>query len=347
MDRDGDGRISEDWPGGSDPDRNFPHDWPEFEDESGSYPLIVPESRAIANFVQRHRNIFAVLVLGRHDTVVKLPDPKEVTATGLPAMIHEKDLEPYAAVAKEWCDTMGQKRSSSSPTAGSLVAWLNVNRGIPAFASTLWGRPDLPEPPKPPEGAPAPPKPADPESAAWLRYSDEVRGGKGFVPWTRVQHPQLPDVEVGGWVPGFRENPPLEEVLATGGRLAGFLGGLAGRRPDIVLSEPKAEELAPGLWRISTTVTNRGRLPNVMRPARGSNHVPPHSVRVSVPVERVQAGQRVNLLRGLDPGEETRFEWIVNADRTDEVSIELALGGDAVAAWRLKDGRVRRGEVGR
>ena len=344
VDRDGDGRIAEDWTGGLDPDRNFPHDWPEFEDESGPYPLVVPEAKAIANFVQRHRNVFAVLVLGRHDTVVKLPDPREVTAMGLPAMLQEQDLEPYAAVAKEWCEAMGQKRSSSSPTAGSLVSWLAVNRGIPAFASTLWGRPDLPDPPAAPDGAPAKPKPTDQEAAAWLRYSDEVRGGAGFVPWKPVRHPQLKDVEVGGWVPGFRENPPIDEIVPLAGKLSGFLGKLADRRPVVNLAEPSVSQLSPGTWRITTTVTNAGKLPTVLRPARASNHVPPHTVRVSVPVSRVQAGQRVTLLRGLDPGQEMRLEWIVVADPTEEVSVELALGGDVTASWRIRGGRVERGE---
>jgi hypothetical protein len=39
-----------------------------------------------------------------------------------------------------------------------------------------------------------------------------------------------------------------------------------------------------------------------------------------------------------------RLEWIVVADPTEEVSVELALGGDVTASWRIRGGRVERGE---
>lgn len=344
IDTDGDGRMAEDWPGGIDPERNFPHRWPEFEDEAGNYPLLSNESKALAEFVASHPNIFGALVLGRHDTVVNLVDAKARTPGGMPAMYAPEDEHAYAEVAKAWREIVGQKRAEGRDTAGSFVAWMNAQRGVPTFASTLWGRPDVPEPSEAEKARRKDlPRPTDAESAAWLDYSDRVRGGAGFVPWARVEHPQLQNAEVGGWVAGFRENPPLEEVAPLGERCAKFLVNLAGRRPTVRLAAPKVTAMGPGIWRIETTLSNTGTLPTVMRGGRAEGVVPAHVVRVSVPLDRVKSGRRIDIVRGLDPGEVRRLAWIVQAPPEEEVAVELLFGGHVVERHAFTDGTAATG----
>jgi len=309
IDTDGDGRIAEDWPGGLDPERNFPHRWPEFEDEAGAYPLIAPEAKSLADFVMTHPNIFAATVLGRHDTVITLPDAKAKTPGGMPVMIDEEDAAAYGELAKAWKEVVGQKRAEGRDTAGSFVAWMNAQRGVPTVASTLWGRPDLPEPSEEEKAKSkdkdneknkertSAGKPADEEAAAWLAYSDRVRGGAGFVPWTRIEHPQVPNTEVGGWVAGFRENPPLEASLS-----------------------------------------NTGRLPTVMRGGRADTVTPAHVVRISVPVERVKSGRRSDIVHGIDPGELRRYSWIVAAPPDEEIAVELLFNGTTSTRFAFRDG---------
>ncbi|MFM7797682.1 MAG: M14 family zinc carboxypeptidase [Planctomycetota bacterium] len=339
IDADGDGRMAEDWPGGIDPERNFPHRWPEFEDEAGVYPLLAPESKALAEFVAAHPNVFACLVLGRHDTVVNVPDAKARTVGGMPAMLAPEDERAYADVAKAWREVVGQKRAEGRDAAGSFVAWMNAQRGVPTFASTLWGRPDVPEPTEEEKARRKDlPKPADAEAAAWLDYSDRMRGGSGFVPWTRVEHPQVPNMEVGGWVAGFRENPPLDEVAALGERCAAFLAKLAEHRPMVRLSAPTVTSMGPGLWRIEATLSNTGRLPTVMRGGRAEGVIPAHVVRLSVPVDRVKSGRRIDVVRGIDPGEVRRLAWIVQAPPEEEVAVELLLAGNVVERHAFTDG---------
>ena len=44
-----------------------------------------------------------------------------------------------------------------------------------------------------------------------LRFNDEVLGGRYFSPWTTYQHPELGEVEIGGWHSKFwGQNPPAE-----------------------------------------------------------------------------------------------------------------------------------------
>jgi hypothetical protein len=338
VDADGDGAVAEDPAGGIDPDRNFPHRWPEFAPDAGAYPLCVPESRGLADFVIAHPNLIAALVLGRHDTAVARPDGKGKTPGGMPEMLDPKDVDQYAGLAKAWCDATGQKRAEGSDAAGSLVAWLNAQRGLPTVAATLWGRPDVegeeegakkPDPPKP--------VPADAEAARWLRRSDAL-GGTGFVAWHPFEHPQLGAVEIGGWVAGFRENPPPAEVAALGGRCAEFLARAAAMRPAVTLRDAVATELAPGLLRVDATLANDGRLPTAMRGGRAPGIAPAHVVRISVPVERVRSGRPVQVVRGLDAGQSMRLSWIVSVAADEPVELRLTHGPRPMQSVRLRGG---------
>ncbi len=353
IDTDGDGRIAEDWLGGIDPERNFPHRWPEFEDEAGSYPLIAPESKAIADFVMSHPTIFAAFVLGRHDTVINVPDGKARTPGGMPVMIDEADVATYAELAKSWREISGQKRADARDSAGSFVAWMNAQRGVPTFASTLWGRPDVPpaaETPKPADAANADkaadkkadkketPKPADAEAAAWLEYSDRACNGTGIVPSTRMDQPQLRNVEVGGWVTGFRENPPIAQVPALGDACAKFIAAIAEARPMIAISEPAVLAVGPSLWRIETRLANTGRLPSVMRGGRADLVTPAHVIRISAPMDRIQAGNRNDVIRGIDAGSARVYSWLVNVPPGEEVAVELLYNGKLAQRWAFRDG---------
>lgn len=396
IDSDGDGRIAEDWKGGIAVDRNFPHRWPEFEDEAGAYPLIAPESKALADFVIANPRIFAAIVIGRHDTVVSVPDGKAKAEGGMPAMIDEADVGAYGEAAKLVREALGVKRAMGSDTAGSFVAWMNAQRGVPTFATQGWGRPDVPSkekdakdakeakdapkadapkqdaPADAPAGGSAPAgrtagpaggrrgargqfggmgggsraasaapdaaKPNDEDDAAWLAYSDQMRGGVGFVPWTKATHPQLGEIEVGGWVAGFKDNPPIAEVRTQGERLADALAKLAAWRPRVELRSPTVMALAPNLYRVNLDLVNAGRLPTVQRGGRAEGVTPANVVRISTPLDRIRAGRRTDIVRGMDPGEVRSLEWTVSAEPGETVSVELLYAGQPVGTFAFKDG---------
>ncbi len=183
LDRDGDGLIAEDGPGGIDPDRNFPHRWAEFSTDAGPWPLSEAESRALAQFVIERPRIYAALVIGRHDNLVNLPDARAREAGGrIPAQIDEADLPLLTEFAKAYKEATGQERANRADDAGSLAAWLYHQRGILTFASTGWWRPDAPEAAA--EASPPAPAAADDasessEAAPAAPPEPPQRGGRG------------------------------------------------------------------------------------------------------------------------------------------------------------------------
>ncbi|MCH7719725.1 MAG: hypothetical protein IH988_01875, partial [Planctomycetes bacterium] len=83
------------------------------------------------------------------------------------------------------------------------------------------------------------------ENRAWLKYSDEQRDGDGFVDWQPFTHPTLGEVEIGGFVPFFRNTPPVDQLGDIVEKQWSFLGELAGRLPRIEFGEVEVEALSP------------------------------------------------------------------------------------------------------
>ncbi len=147
LDADGDGEVAEDGPGFVDLDRNFMHRYPEHAMDAGAVPVSEPESLALADFVIKHRNIVAAITYGRHDNMINVPDGRGTDASGEgPRDLDQGDVEYYREISKKYKELTGQTRAAGGDTAGSFEAWVYAQRGIPSFATTLWGRPDVKEP---------------------------------------------------------------------------------------------------------------------------------------------------------------------------------------------------------
>lgn len=336
-DSDGDGRFSEDGEGDVHLDRNFMHLWQEHSNASGPYPLSEPEALAVADFVIAHPQIIAAVVYGPHDTVIAIPDTKPKDSSGrVPRNLHGGDKALQESLAKLYRETTGQDRSTNTANEGSLHGWLYAHRGIPTIATTAWGRPDpspLPEAPAAEaEAAPAEqqeteekaaPEPRDKEAAGWLAYSDRDRGGSGFIEWEEFDHPQLGRVQIGGFVPGFRSNPPLGNIDELAPKHAELYTKLADRRARMRIEGPTIEPVGSGLYRVRLALVNDGQLPTLTAMARQNKAVRPIAIRMGLDLDRIHEGKRVLLLRGLDAhGARHSQEWLIRPG-ADPVVIEV------------------------
>ena len=70
IDNDGDGFYNEDGPGGADINRNFMHQYPYFAPDAGRHMASEAETRALLEYVLKHRNIAAILTFGESDNLV-------------------------------------------------------------------------------------------------------------------------------------------------------------------------------------------------------------------------------------------------------------------------------------
>lgn len=428
-DNDDDGRFNED--GGSGPgsgvslNLNFPTHFPEFREGAGARPLSEPESRSLVDWMQAHRNITGVLVLGRGDSLLNKPATGKYDETGRIPEGLEKDDEAYRThIAELYKDAVSIEQAAEPNYEGSLLSWAYADFGAWAFESAVWSRPksekkapeaeggaDAPESVEPEPEVPADPaserdalieqgvperiaafltatpeerqamaaefeasseeeraaameqvralspelqarmsraiqetagggagadpppeaaaeapksatKPNDSDDGRWLAYSDETRDRTGFIDWTEFDHPQLGRVEIGGFVPGFRVNPPEGMTQQLADEQAAFALKLLENLPRIELSEAVVERLGEQLWRVSVEVCNTGYLPTSS--AVGLKIRQPIAVDLAVSPDQVVVGRRVLTLdRLLGSGACERVEWLITGDEGGEVGVEV------------------------
>lgn len=335
-DADGDGFFAEDGPGGVDLDRNFPHLWPEFRDGAGVTPLSEPESRAVAEWILAptgpgRDNIVAVLVYSPADNLLNTPPTGKMDPTGVvPLGIEERDKGVYESVGAAFKEITGMTGAPKGEDRwpGSLAAWAYGHVGAYAFTTPVWVRPDLVTRPQEAGGAAEEPAkverggrgrgPGDrggggasggDEDARWLAYLDERvgEGGEpGFVEWAAFDHPVFGAVEIGGFLPGARLNPPESEIDRLVDEQTRFAAELLGRLPRLGVEEPVTRRLGEGVWRVTVRIVNDGRLPT--RSAMGVKvwRLPPIRLSLDLPGESIIGGERVQRTSAIPAGGRSR-----------------------------------------
>ncbi len=151
----------------------------------------------------------------------------------------------------------------------------------------------------------------DPVNA--LRWFDREKID-GFVPWTRIEHPDFPGrkVEVGGFKPFLLLNPPAKLLDPLAEKQTDFVVELARLMPRVKIQESRVEPLGGGIQRITVTVANTGYLPTMSEMGRTTGEVYPLLLRLSPPkgTEYVKGVPRTELGR-IRGGEKTEWTWLI------------------------------------
>ena len=157
-----------------------------------------------------------------------------------------------------------------------------------------------------------------------------------FKTWTRFNHPQLGEVEIGGFNPKFfSQNPPVEFLEDWARKEAMFNLLLAKSLPRvrIVSAEARPSKQEPGLWEVKAVFTNEGFLPTALEMARRVKIVKPDRAELTFPgkdAEIVDGGKGVEI-GCLKSGEKKEVRWrvrILNPAGTElEVAVLSTRGG--------------------
>ena len=357
IDDDGDGRINEDPDGGVDLNRNWPHRWTEFDPEAGAAPASEPEVRALIQFAFDHPEIAVAWGFGLNDNLASptaaVDDADKPLFAELSRLFNaalaaaRKDAPAAAAVPPQpgrpailvsrpqFAARQGGRRPARPPanegaqgapaaiggtTDGALSEWAYHQFGVIGLASRLWPSPEIPAPP---QGQPAPPGEGE---ARWLYWNDHVMDGRAFVPFAPFDHPTLGRVEIGGWKPGVRLNPPAGRIDFLADAHFAFLKDLIGRLPALAIPEAKAEPKGAGVYEITATVENPGLSPTALAQGVRTRKAPPVLVRLKLGKATLLAGEtltRIDALAG--SGGRREFRWLVLAPaEAKSVTIEAS-----------------------
>jgi len=295
IDNDKDGRYNEDGIGGLDLHRNYPYNWRPMTEATGrgttqfgagEYPLSEPETRAVYLWQLTHPNIS---VTNSMDTQV----PMHLRG---PSSCDEKEcVFPSDLKLLQYYDSVGLSKTNY-PWAGDVyrtyaTRFAPPGQGEPEalfghgpdfgyfqmgqiwYGDELWnggrerdyngdGRWDQYE---------------------VLRYNDENFGGAGYQMWTKVQHPELGEVEVGGANPKFwSQNGPPEVLEKWAKNQALFNLAMAMDLPrieitDVAVAKVKASADS-ATHELKVTVRNSGRIPTALEQAKRVKIVRPDAL---------------------------------------------------------------------
>ncbi|MBX2899038.1 MAG: peptidase [Cyclobacteriaceae bacterium] len=320
IDNDKDKLFNEDGEGGIHFNKSLTFDPPYFAAGAGEHPVSELENRALLNLLHDQPNVFAVVSFGPANNLAE-PwkfERSKTTARVLTGIL-ESDARFNKMVSDLYKKSVNAKDApAAAPAKGDFVQWAYFHYARLSFSTPGWWAPKF-EIPK--DSASAKKYKANEDKNTdvdFLRWA-EKEGLDVFVPWKKINHPDFPGkvVEVGGFKPFVRTNPPAKAIDKATTDHTHFLVALANSKPELELLNQKTESLGDGISRITVTVHNKGLLPAVAEIAARNYWV--KLINVSLTLTKDQAlvsGNRVVVLNNLQPGESQEVSWLVKGKGT-------------------------------
>jgi hypothetical protein len=142
--------------------------------------------------------------------------------------------------------------NKSNPRHGVFVDWAYEYFGALAFTTEIWKAPG--------ETGRSVFEGTDENIA--MEWNDKELDGEGFVNWTKYNHPQYGEVEIGGWNSNyFVQNPPAKFMEEEWRKNCLFELKHAELLPFIEIEKIEKESLGDNLYRLTVEVVNEGFLP--------------------------------------------------------------------------------------
>ena len=246
-------------PFGLDMNRNFPSNWDPSLGTGGDYPTSEPEVRSVVEFISSHKNIG--LVNSFHTSGgFFFRNPYQYGDDKIDAA----DLKAMREIAAEGTRVTGYPDVKSSNRA-CLPEWMYEHHGVIGYTTELWDRMGQAGISKAEQAAATDDQKREDLQVRLLQWNDRALANTGFFPWTCFEHPQLGQVEIGGWNPKFGvQNPPHFLLPGECYKNAAWALRQAACLPEVEINNLCQEQLEDGLWQITALVQNNGYLPTAI-----------------------------------------------------------------------------------
>ena len=318
IDNDGDDKFNEDGPGGVNFNNNFSFEYEEFGKNAGIHAASEKESRAVADFLYDHFNIFAVFSFGPQDNLGEAfkPGRQAQTQAQAPAQsdprqwrrrsmkitnILPEDGEYNSLLSDkyhEFTDFKGSPGFTREP--GNFMEWAYYHYGRYSYSTPGWW---------------IQAEKGMTKEAAFLKYASENIEENVFIEWKEIDHPDFPGktVEVGGIKPFVLYNPPeniLEEVIEYNYL---FLLDAAKLHPEIELLDLKTEKLDKNLSRVTVTLHNKGIFATASQLGEQVKWVRKIRVELSSDSDfQLMSGKKIIISERLKANESREYSWLIN-----------------------------------
>ncbi|MFP4007328.1 MAG: M14 family metallopeptidase [Spirulinaceae cyanobacterium] len=345
---------------GLDFNRNFPFMWREESEQKGAgdYPTSEAEVRSLVEFISNSPNIIGALSFHTMSGVLLRPYSHQSDDNFPP-----EDLQVYEKIGEEGTKSTGYKaisiyhnfRSNAQEyVTGAFDDWMYEHRGVFAWTVEVWS---------PMEYAGI----QNYHLVNWfsehpfeddlklLEWSDRELNGEGYIDWYAWEHPQLGQVELGGWNGlYFWRNPPQSVLEKEVRRFPKWLVWNALISPCLELYETKVEALGDNTYYLRVVVQNIGWLPTYItqkalekKLARGCLCFLklPSNVRLKMGKEQEDMGHlegraykasALTWRTGDATSDRAVVEWIVQGEKGSIIEVEIRCDRAGVVKTQLQ-----------
>ncbi len=171
---------------------------------------------------------------------------------------------------------------------------------------------------------------------ALLAWSENEWGGKGFVEWQKVKHPEFGEVEVGGYIPYLETTPKADGIDSLLKTQLPWLLKLSEKLPSIGFANEKVTDLGSGVYKLEIYVENSGYLPYPIAMGARNRQPAPVVVTLEGDVEYLEGTSRTPL-GDIGGSQVKKLTWIVKSDKKPVLTakIESAVFGTQVKQVKI------------
>ncbi|WP_319503493.1 M14 family metallopeptidase [uncultured Draconibacterium sp.] len=266
----------------------------------------------------------------------------------------EEDLVFYKKYAEDYKKYLKAKDFSTEtldPTPakdGSFELWAYYHLGVPSFSMQLFSIPKVKEEAKKEDDKEASDdkkkKEEKPEKKdelsekdkALLAYSDAELDGAGFVAWSKVDHPDFDEVEVGGYAPYLETTPKADKIESLLATQLPWLLQLSTKLPEFAIADKKVTDMGGGIYKLELYVANNGALPYPISMGQRNGQPAPVILTLDGDMELLEGKLRTPL-GAIGANQVKKYTWLLKANKNKSITagIESTVFTDVVEQIKI------------
>lgn len=348
LDNNKNGMFNEDASLGVNINKNFAFDYKPFQPHTGEYAVSENEARVLMDFIFANQNIHTIIQLGLENNLSEAEklDTKKAKEKIIKGW-QENDVKVSENVSKLYNKHNTLKDAPKSGFyGGNFVQTAYYHAGKYAYSTPVWWanlnkvkdsikKPETKELKEVKKDKSEKPS----EDITFLKWLDQENLTANFVNWTEIKHLDFPNqkVEVGGFVPYIKNNPPLKYLESHVDCHVNFLKDVANALPTHEIVEEKVEKLDANLYRITIKVTNKGLMPTyteINDKLKFTSRLKTE-IKLNVNQKRI-AGKKFVLQNALQPNETTEHTWLINGNGSVTITSGCSTTGVSSITLDLK-----------
>lgn len=157
---------------------------------------------------------------------------------------------------------------------------------------------------------------------ALLAWSDKELNGDGFAEWQPFQHPQLGNVEIGGFLPYLESTPKAGDADSLLNIQLPWLLQLTKKMPLITISGEELVNMGAGIYKLELYIENKGQLPYPIAMGQRNSQPAPLVIVLNGDFELLE-GLRRTPLRYIGANQVKKVSWLLKAESKDVITAKI------------------------